>query len=1006
MNLSVNGRIRRSIGVAFAVGVAGAGTTIPAHAQQGATQLQGVEVTGSRIRRVDSETSNLVQVLDRKQIEATGAATLGELVQSIPSITGAPLNASANNNGVSATGGGGSFGGSTAIDIRGLGPKRTLVLIDGQRVNNADPDAIPANMIERIEVLKAGAGSTYGTDAIGGVVNFITRKNFSGMELNGQFGETEKGDGAASGASATWGSTGSKGSAVFGINFNKQNGIKATDRKETALPASFDEPYGWSSSRAPGGKFAGVGPGGCAATLTPGATGTSASDYTCFNNSRKDLANTTRFNFQPYNLDLDPTLHESLFGTGTYRLTDEIKWYGQGYFTHAFSQRQLAPEPFDNGTIEGIIAPPPTPVISSQNIYNPFGADITSFAKRSTDAGGRVFDYNVDQWQGTTGLKGTLLDRFDWDLAYSYGRLDTSNIQKGFLNFAQVFQQLGPSFYRDPVTGADVTTRTPGHAATGPAGSIPTCGTPGNIIPNCTPLDVFGHSNANLGTLTGPVNDVTVQDLNELTFNINGDLFKLPAGMVAGSVGFEYRSTHLAFTPDVLQQEFKLSESNQQSTNGGYNAREYYAEVQVPVLANLPGAKSLSFNLGGRYSDFSSFGSHTTGKYAMEYRPYNDLMLRATYADTFRAPNVSELFGGAAQSSPVYSDPCTGLTTADVAKHPKACNGVVGGTLQPDGSITGAASQPDAQGTVTTITNPKLKPEHGYSTDFGFVFNPSFYKPLSITVDYWHYTLKDGITSVTLPNALQLCFNSEVSGGPVSAYCGNNEVNGQPYFTRANFGSAGSPQTAIVNGSLPLLNSFSFYVTGWDYSTKLSYPKVHVGGMSLGNFETGFDLTYVDKYVLTTFDPTTGAVVSQNSVAGTFDPATIISMPRLKGLAYLFWSQGPWSATLEDRYTSNITSGDATRGGAAHPASLTGSGCYHANNGDGASCYRPGAASYVDISGSYTVKPINTTFTIGINDLFDDGIHQTFSGTYSGAPNPVYDVRGRNFYGKFSVRFK
>lgn len=994
MNLSVNGRIRRAIGVAFAAGVAGTGALTPAHAQNnsGATTLQGVEVTGSRIRRVDSETSNLVQVLDRKQIEATGAATLGELVQAIPSITGAPLNASANNNGTSATGGGGSYGGSTAIDIRGLGPKRTLVLLDGQRVNNADPDAIPANMIERIEVLKAGAGSTYGTDAIGGVVNFITRKNFSGTEVNAQYGETEHGDGAATGASVTWGSTGSKGSAVFGMNYNRDNAIKATDRYATALPAGYTDPFATSSSRAPTGKFnigsfTDANGKKCASvTRIAGTDGSLSSDYRCFNNSHNPNA-TDRFNYQPYNLDLDPTLHESMFGTGTYKVTDNIKWYGEGYFTHAFSQRQLAPEPFDNGTIEGIVAPPPAPVISANNIYNPFGTDITSFAKRATDAGGRVFDYNVDQWQATTGLKGTLLDRFDWDLAFNYGRLDTSNIQRGFLNFSQVFQQMGPSYYADPNTGADVTVRTPGQAATASvAGAIPTCGTPGNPIPNCTPINVFGTKGANLGSLSGAVNDVTIQDLSEVTFNINGDLVQLPAGMMAGAVGFEYRDTHLSFTPDILQQDYKLSESNQQSTSGGYDAREFYAEVQVPVLANLPGVKSLNLDLGGRYSDFSTFGSHTTGKYAMEYRPYDDLMIRATYADTFRAPNVSELFGGNAQSSPVYSDPCSGASQAVINAHPKSCKGVTAGAVQPD-----------AQGTVTTITNSKLKPEHGYSTDFGIVFNPSFYKPLSITADYWHYTLKDGITSVSLPEALSACFNAESAGG-TSAFCGNNAVNGQPYFTRANFGGS-SPQTAIVNGALPLLNTFSFYVTGWDYSVKLSYPKTKIAGYSLGNFDLGVDLTYIDKYVLTTFDPTTGAVISVNSEAGTFDPSTIISMPRFKGLGYLFWSEGAWSATVEDRYVSNLEIGDAT----GYPAT----GCYHSGTATGGNtCYRSGYANYVDLSGSYNVKRINTTFTVGINDLFSDGIQQTYSATYAGAPNPVYDVRGRNFYGKVSIRFK
>lgn len=973
MNLSVNGRIRRTIGVVFAAGVAG-GTLAPAHAQgSGSTQLQGVEVTGSRIRRVETETANLVQVLDRKQIEATGAATMGELVQAIPSVTGAPLNASANNNGGSITGGGGSYGGSTSIDIRGLGPKRTLVLLDGQRLNNADPDAIPANMIERIEVLKAGAGSTYGTDAIGGVVNFITRKNFSGTEVNAQWGETERGDGAATGASVTWGSTGSKGNVIFGANYNRQNDIRATDRRATAGPIGYSGFLESSSSRGPNGKF-NIGSftdssGNTCANVTlkdgavPGANGVlSPSDFRCYQNTHT-VGASDRYNYQPQNLDLDPTLHESLFGSGSYRITDTIKWYGQGYFTHAFSQRQLASEPFDNATIQGIYPTAAPPVISAQSVYNPFGVDITSFAKRANSVGPRVLDYNVDQFQFTTGLKGTLLDRFDWNLGFNYGSLDLTNINRGYLDFSKVFQQLGPSF----IDGAGVA-----H-----------CGTAAAIIPNCTPINVFAADG--LTPLGATVTDVTRQSQADVTFDVNGDLFKLPAGMVSADLGFEYRTTQLSFEPDALQSEFELSEANEQATHGGYNVREFYTEVQVPVLANLPGVKSLSFDLGGRYSDFSSFGSHTSGKYQVEYRPYNDLLLRATYADTFRAPNVSELFGGATQSAPAYTDPCLDPTTgaataASIAGHSKACAGVQVG-----------ATQPNAQGNGVDVGNAKLKPEHGYSTDFGMVFSPSFYKPLSMTVDYWHYTLKEGISGVSLPEILSDCYADETS-----AFCGT-APNGQPYFTRANSGGAASPTTTIANSTLPLLNSFSFWVNGWDYSVKLSYPKVHVGGLSLGNFETGVDLTYIDKYQITIFDPATGAVSGINSVAGTFDPATIVAMPRWKGLAYLFWSQGPFSATLEDRYTSNLEMGDTS-----YPAG----GCYHANNGDGYSCYRTGYVNYVDVSGSYTLKPINTTFTVGINDLFDDGIQQSYSQTYAGAPLPVYDVRGRNFYAKASVRFK
>ncbi|MDE0852815.1 MAG: TonB-dependent receptor [Nevskia sp.] len=985
MNLSVNGRIRRAIGVAFAAGVAGA-SVLPAQAQaqDNTTKLQGVEVTGSRIRRVDTETSNLVQVLDRKQIEATGATSMGELIQAIPSITGAAVNASANNNPVSATGGGGGFAGSTGVDIRGLGPQRTLLLLDGQRMNQKDPDAIPANMIERIEVLKAGAGAIYGTDAIGGVVNFITRKNFSGLEATAQYGETQHGDGAASGASVTWGSTGAKGSAVFGFNYNKQDAIKATDREATAFPAGVTDQLAFSSSRAPGGKFV-TGTGSCASyTLITGHTGTSAADFRCFNNTHNPAVS-DRFNYQPYNLDLDPTQRESIFGSGTYKFSDSVKWYGQGYYTHILAQQQLAPVPFDNGTIQAVYPLAGSPTISASNIYNPFGVDITSFAKRATAAGGRVFDHQIDELQFTTGLKGTILDRFEWDAGINYGHFDLTNINKNYLDFANVLQTIGPSYYADPNTGADVTVRTPGQAATSSvAGGIPTCGTPGNPIKNCTPLNVFGTTGVGLGSLAVAANNQSVQTETDMFLNLNGDLFNLPAGPVGAAAGFEFRKLAFTFTADALEQNYQLDESNTKSTAGGYEAREYYAELHIPVLAGLPAVKSLDFNIGGRYSDFSSFGSHTAGSYAMEYRPYNDLLVRATYADTFRAPDVTELFAGAAQSSPGYTDPCldptTGkATTATITGHSNACQGVVVG-----------ATQQNSQASTNVVGNPKLKPEHGYSTDFGMVFNPSFYKPLTLTADFWHYTLKDGITGISLNTVLADCYNDNTS-----AFCGNGPT-GQPYFVRSNTGLASAPTTNIINGTLPTLNSFSFYVTGWDYAAKLSYPKTVIGGYALGNFDLGVDLTYVDQYRITNFDPGTGAVAAIYSDAGVLDPNTVVPLPRFKGLGYLFWSKGPFSASVEDRYVGNVTVGDAS--------GAKGGDCYHKSFGQ--TCYSTGYANYVDVSGTYNVKAINTSFTVGITDLFDDGIQKAYSTGYAASPLSIYDVRGRSFYGKVSMRFK
>lgn len=990
MKLSLEGRYRHAIHCAFVLGAVGAsiGPSASYAASGDTTQLQGVQVTGSRIRRVDTETADTVQTLDRKQILATGASTLGELLQSIPSFGGTPFNSAVNN-------GGGT--GEAFVDLRGLAPKRTLILLDGQRLNNADVNAIPTNMIERVEVLKEGAAAVYGTDAIGGVVNFITRKTFTGVEAELSAGQTQYGDGSNGDVQLTWGTKAGAGNAVFGALFNRQDAIKASARSFSNTPWGYYyghlSPNAWTSSRSPNGRFnisadtqlkSAL---GCSnVTLIQGTNGTTAQDYRCYV-SNNDVGPSDRYNYQPENLSLIPSKRISLFGLAQEPITDSIKWFGQGTYTDTRANAQLAAEPFDDGTIQGTY-PGSKPTISAQNIYNPFGVNITSFRKRSTQVGDRVESFETNSLQLATGLKGTLVDRFQWDTTFNFGRYNQANSNYGFLDFSKIFQQLGPSFYADAN----------GNPTTATAGT-PTCGTPGHIIPNCTPINVFGTTGNTLAALGTQTNYLQTNDEMDLAGNISGDLFKLPAGMLGAATGVEYRTLHYSSTPDALGQQFQLSENNSQSTNGMYNVREAYLEVHVPVLKGLPAVKSLDFDLGGRYSNYSSFGNNTSGKVAMEYRPYSDLLVRATYNDVYRAPTTTELFQGALQGSPAYSDPCSGLDAATLAQHPISCANV---------PVNYRAPVPQANG--NTIGNPHLTGEKGYATDFGLVFDPSFYKPLSISVDYWIYQLKQAIDTVDINTVLQGCYDAETAGSASgSAFCGN-APNGLPYITRS------ATTGDVVNTYEPFLNANRYKVNGIDTSIKLNYPNVNLGGVNVGRIQLGVDATYLMTYDLKLFDPFSGALVNDYSDAGYYDSSTGGSYPRLRALGYLFWSKGPYSIALQDRFLSNLKENQVD---AADPGPAAG-GCYSPGSGDVISagqfggdptkpvrCYHnTGSANYVDLSGTYSFKPINTDVTLGITDLFSESAQQMYNGSLAGAANPIYDVRGRSFYGKVVLRFK
>ncbi len=269
---------------------------------------QTVVVTGSRIRRVDTETASPVFVLDSTAIQSSGVATAGELLQRIPAVAGAATNPQVNN-------GGGT--GESNVELRGLSAQRTLVLLNGRRINilgqngttsAVDINMIPVNAIERVEVLKEGAGAIYGSDAIAGVVNFITRSDVDGAEASLQWGQTSESDGENRSAGIPFGTSTEKMSITVAANYNKQEGVSAGNRDFSAFALYL---YGGAvtqggSSRTPNGRIditdtplaapvAGGGYGCNSITRIEGAAGSARGDYRCFQNS-------DAYNYQPLNL--------------------------------------------------------------------------------------------------------------------------------------------------------------------------------------------------------------------------------------------------------------------------------------------------------------------------------------------------------------------------------------------------------------------------------------------------------------------------------------------------------------------------------------------------------------------------------------------------------------------------------------------------------------------------------------------------------------------------------
>ena len=451
MRLSSNELFKAVRFALYAGASAVVGYAAPALAQdaqdQSNQQLETITVTGSNIRRVDIETSNPVITIDRAAIQKTGKLTLGDLVQQLPAVTGPNINPQINNSGGT---------GASSIGLRGLGSARTLVLINGHRYLSGDPNAIPANMVERIEVLTDGASSVYGSDAVAGVVNFILRSDYQGAEFSANYGISDKDDGQSKGYQFTFGQSSDKGSIMAGISYNKIDQVLAGHRdfskNAVTLYGTVNTPpfstIGGSSSSPFGhvqipDDFANLFP-GCNTGFLARNHGTSglniATDYHCYVNNGTPTNPSDKYNFATVNLIMTPQERTGLFLNGNYKLTDNVEVYASVMHNKTSSMAQLAPAPLTQA------------IISADSYYNPFherfGRGSLSFATRLATLGFRTAGNGTNTDQVSTGLKGSFGvwndQQWNWEVGMDYGHVSIATTTGGLPNLNIVNQAAGP----------------------------------------------------------------------------------------------------------------------------------------------------------------------------------------------------------------------------------------------------------------------------------------------------------------------------------------------------------------------------------------------------------------------------------------------------------------------------------------------------------------------------------------------------------------------------------
>jgi len=1020
-------RMALSMGAVAAVGAVGTAYAQDQNATQTQNQpqtLQTIVVTGSNIRRVDLETSNPVVTVDRAQIQASGKVTLGDLIQELPAMTGSPQNARVNN-------GGGS--GSSAANLRGLGTARTLVLVNGHRVINGDLNIIPAELVERVEVLNDGASATYGSDAIGGVVNFILRSNYQGAQFSADYGVSDRDDGVRKGASFIFGQTSDKGSLIAGVDYNKQEGISSANREfsKDALYHYYGYVFPTGSSRNPFGRaflsssvnvfngtfaadgtpqgdttkfFApGVSPLGpypdCTDTNvkhttsvtrkgpTPG-TGQSDSDYRCYSGT------TDAYNFQLLNFDIVPQERVNAFLSGTYQLTDSVQAYLSVFHNHTTSESAIAPLPFDADS-DGV-------TISQYSLYNPFGVDFGppqknptylapgtkdnpapvptmldfNFLTRWTGMGQRKGEFSQTTDDAILGLKGNVgQSSWQWDANFNFGWFSRQVHTVGDLVYNQDFRNaLGPSMID--------------NRPDSPTFNQPICVTDNTNantqIANCTPINIFDQDDPAQLVLERKFLATLFSNLHsqQRVFNVsaNGNLFSLPAGDAQLAVGADYRKLYLNNQVDFLA----LTDTNANDANfgkcqvpqsacgsptrGGYNVKEAYGELFIPIIKDVPFIKALNVTLGGRYSKYSLAGSTTNYKLAVEWKPIDDLLLRGTVQDVFRAPTINDLFGGPGGSAPPFTDPCIGLTSGELATHANACQNVGAGATKE--TLQNGLSQTTAVTSGSTFAGVNLKPEFGRSFDFGFVYDPHFVPGLSVNVDLWRIYLNDAITTVDAQTIANICFNDNTS-----TFCDliHRKSNGQ-----------------ISQINEPTVNLGRFDTRGVDLGVSYRIPQVH---WLPGQFTLLANATYLGQYDNNSGPGIVGAETFH--VAGHFYKG-FGSFPRVRAQVGLNWKDGPWDASWRTQYIGKQTIGSAD------PS--------QAESADGALpafTIPVPTIIYNNVEVGYNIEPINTQISLGVDNLFDK---QPPIFTQSNVVNAntdvsTYDTVGRFYWARATVKF-
>lgn len=866
----------------------------PAEAAEEADEGTAIIVTGSRIARPEADSPNPVTSIGAENIQQSGLTNLTDLLIQNPALIGSSTTADA--------------GGSTALfggvginllNLRNLGTERTLVLVNGRRhisgitgTASVDINTIPNALIERIDVLTGGVSAVYGADGVSGVVNFVLKRNFEGIDVRAQTGISSRGD------------TGNYyGALTVGKNF-------ADDRGNIALSYEYNR-----DNRVPGSaRDTGRAAENCGLIRDPNDFPDDPNVFdrivTCdlrYADSSTNGAVDVDIDFSPdfqgnglpydlgiflpqsgglvqggsstptagYQGDLQPSTEKHNFNLlASYEFSDAFRFFAEGKYvnTKNFSFAQPSFDFFttiqaDNPFIPTAIRNAIVPDAYSEGLTGVPGIfpDGIFVSRDNFDLGTRGEYAKRQTFRGVLGFDGRISDNATYEVSYVYGQTKTRFLSTNYRledrYFAALDAVVGP--------GGQIVCRSnldPNAPANDPNAAIigaqtnPVTFTPG---PNsgCAPLNILGEGLASQAALdwinVDLLNRVKVQQ-HVLSGSVSGDfgqLFTLPGGPVGFAIGAEYRKEKSDFVPDpFLIQDALADLAAQFPEQGSFDVKEAFGELNVPLLREMPFAHLLQFGAAIRFSDYSTVGKTTTWKVDGTYAPVRDLTFRATYSEAVRAPNLTELFAPQNGAFSFIDDPCDPVNIPEGTTFRQANCTALLTALGIDPATFSPTSDPQATASLPgrTVGTPFLDEETAKTWTAGVVVKPSFVPGLVATFDWYDIKIRNAITTATAQDVTDACVDQPTLDNDFCDLVFRDPATGfvNDYLLRplnvSEFATAGADFTLNYTFAPSSLGNFNFRLTG-GYLDKLTF--ISTPGAEVDNDRTE---AFAPKWIVTT----------------------------------------------------------------------------------------------------------------------------------------------------------